>query len=161
MYGHQVTAIFFFHSFLDAFLLLFQNKKWLTRANLNIIGVSWTIGVSIMSVVCRILNVGDVDGDSSSLFFGRIVNISIRFRLGQGLVRKHSSDGSRQGGFSVVHMTNGAHIAVRLVSQENFLLGGDCIKSLECDYRSCPVVANFIGLKIGFKMSFFCLQYNF
>jgi len=103
-----------------------------------------------MSGVCRVFNVGDVDGDSSCLFFGRIVNIGIRFRLGQGLVRKHSSDGSRQGGFSVVHVTDGAHIAMGLVSQENFLLGGDCIKPLECDYRGCPVVANFIGLKIGF-----------
>lgn len=96
-----------------------------------------TISVPIVSVVCHILNMGNIDSNSSCSFFWSIVNfiISLHFRhllLSQNCTKKfirhdlietlgHPTfcNGSCETGLSVINMTNSTNVTVRLVSLEN------------------------------------------
>ena len=50
---------------------------------------------------------GRVDGDTTRLFLGSLVDLSVVGELCRALVRKHFGDGGSKGCFSVVDMTCG------------------------------------------------------
>lgn len=43
----------------------------------NVIGMTWAICMSIMTIFCLVLNVCNINGNSASFFFRGIVNLAI------------------------------------------------------------------------------------
>jgi hypothetical protein len=74
-----------------------------------------------VTVFCFVLNVSGVDRDTTSLLFGSRVDLVVRFSSTAELGSQHGGDGSSQGGFAVVNVTDGAHVHVGLGPFEFFL----------------------------------------
>ena len=94
---------------------------------LDKVRVSRAVGVGVVSGVGGVLDVGDVNGDASVSLLRSVVYGPVVSELGQLaiLAGQHLGDGSCEGGFAVIHMTDGANVAVRLVPLEYLLLEDD------------------------------------
>ena len=80
--------------------------------------------MGIMSVLGGVFNVGNIDSNASVPLFRSIVNGTIITKLGKGRVfcGQDLSDSGSQCCLAMVNMSNGANVAVRLVSLEDLLL---------------------------------------
>lgn len=56
---------------------------------LDVVSMTWTVRVSIMSVGCGVFYMRGVDGDPSSLLLGGIVNVFILFKVGTTSLSQH------------------------------------------------------------------------
>ena len=81
---------------------------------LNVVGVTRTVYVSIVTISCFILYVRSVDRNTSFFFFGSIVDRIKRAHFGKTFFRKYSGNGSGQGSFTVVYVANGTNVYMRL-----------------------------------------------
>ncbi|EQA53464.1 hypothetical protein LEP1GSC052_2876 [Leptospira kmetyi serovar Malaysia str. Bejo-Iso9] len=78
----------------------------------NIVSVTRTIYVCVVTVSSFIFLVRSSDGDSTSFFFRSVINlvISNSFVLTTDRFRKCSSNSCRQGRFTVIHVTNCSNV---------------------------------------------------
>ncbi len=75
---------------------------------LDVVDVSWAIDVGVMAGVGLILNSSSVDGDTSGLLFGGLVDLSVLYVLGFCLVGQVLGDGGCEGGLSVIDVADGS-----------------------------------------------------
>ena len=73
---------------------------------LHIVGVTRAVNVSVVTLCGLVLNVSGVDGDTTLLLFGSIVNLVEALNLRKTLLCQHGGDGSGQSSLTVVNMTN-------------------------------------------------------
>ena len=79
-----------------------------------------------MTIRCFIFDMGRIDGNLACLLFGRTINIFVGHALGPSLFGQDLGNGLRQGRLSVIDMTNGSNVDVRLVPRERFARKGAC-----------------------------------
>lgn len=75
---------------------------------LDVIDMSGAVNVSVVSSFGFILDGGSVDGDTSCLFFGSLVDGTVLDVFGFGLVGQIFGDGGCECGLAVVDVSNGA-----------------------------------------------------
>ncbi len=88
---------------------------------LDVVGVAGAVDVGVVAVGRLVFHVRGVDGDAASLLFGRCVDLVVGLGRSAKLGRQHGGDGRRQRGLAVVHVTNRAHVDVRLGPLKLFL----------------------------------------
>ena len=95
---------------------------------LNKVSVAGTIRVGVVPGVRGVLDMSHVDGDATVPLLRSVVNRPVVSELGQRaiLASQHLGDGRGEGGLAVVHVADGANVAVRFVSLEHLLLQDDC-----------------------------------
>jgi hypothetical protein len=76
------------------------------------------INMSIVSIVRFIFNVRRINGNLSCLFFWTLVNFFVTHGPTTSIFRKHLGNGLSQGRLSVIHVTDGANVHMRLVTVE-------------------------------------------
>ena len=81
--------------------------------------------MTIVTIRRFILDMSRVDCNLARLFFWRPINIFVGHALGPSLFGKDLGNGLRKGRLSVIHVTNGPNVNVRLVSLET-LAGSKC-----------------------------------
>ena len=62
-----------------------------------------------------------VDRDAAGFFFGSRVDLIVSLGFAAEVLGEHGADGSREGGLTVVNVTNGADVDVRLGTFKFFL----------------------------------------
>lgn len=67
--------------------------------------MSWTVNVAVVPRIGLVLDVSRVDGDTTSLFFRRLINLSIVRELGTTTLSEHFGNGCRQGRLAMINMT--------------------------------------------------------
>ena len=77
---------------------------------LNIVGVAGAVNMSIVTMVGLILNVCGVDGYTTSLLFGCLVDFIITHCSGLTLLGESHGDSCGKGGLAVVNMADGADV---------------------------------------------------
>ena len=80
----------------------------------HIIGVAWAVHVGVVTILCFVLDVSRVDRNTAGLLFRRCVDLVVRLSGAAKLGCQHGRDGRSQRGFTVVNVTDGAHVHVRL-----------------------------------------------
>ena len=87
---------------------------------LDEVGMARAVNVGVMTLVALILNVRNRDGQGLGLIAHRAAfgDLRVRLGLGQALLCLHHDNRSRQSGFAVVNMSDGADVNVRLRSLE-------------------------------------------
>jgi len=84
---------------------------------LDVVGVTRAVDVRVVPVRRFILDVRRRDGDSASLFFGRVVDrIKRPERVLRIVLRQNFRDSRRQRGLAMIDVTNRPNVAVRLVA---------------------------------------------
>ena len=90
---------------------------------LNVVSVAWAVYVSIVALLCLVLYVSGVDGDTTLLLFRSIVDLIERLDLvrvtGDSLGENLGDSGS-QSRLTVVNMADSTDVNVRLRSLESF-----------------------------------------
>ena len=81
---------------------------------LDVVGVAGAVHVRVVTVLGLVLDVGGVDGDAARFFFRSRVNLVVGLGFAAELGRQHRGDGRRQRGLAMVHVTDRAHVDVRL-----------------------------------------------
>jgi hypothetical protein len=81
---------------------------------LHVVGVAGAVHVGVVAAGRFVFDVGGVDGDAAGLFFRRRVDLVVRLGFAAELGRQHGRDGRRQRRLAMVHVTNRAHVHVRL-----------------------------------------------
>ena len=84
--------------------------------------------MSVVPGVGGVLDMSHVDGDAPVPLLGSVVNRPVVSELGKlaVLAGQHLGDGRGEGGLAMVHVPDGANVAVRFVSLEDLLLENDC-----------------------------------
>ncbi|MPM52094.1 hypothetical protein SDC9_98850 [bioreactor metagenome] len=88
---------------------------------LHVVGVTRAVHVGVVTGRGFVFDVGGVDGDTAGLFFRRSVDLIISLRFATELLGQNGGDSCRQRGLTVVNVTNGANVYVRLRTFELFL----------------------------------------
>jgi len=88
---------------------------------LDVVGVAGAVDVGVVAVLGLVLDVRGIDGDAALAFFGSVVDFTVGLGNRAAGLGEHGGDGRRQGGLAMIHVTNGAHVNVRLVAVEFFL----------------------------------------
>src|SRR5690606_2911437 len=87
---------------------------------LHVVGVTGAVNVRVVTGRGIILNVGSVDGDTTSLLFRRVVDPVVA--LGSAAAAEDfgadAGQGCGQSGLAVVNVTDGAHVQVRFAAFE-------------------------------------------
>ena len=96
---------------------------------LDIIGVAGAVDVRVVTLVALVFNVGGVDRDTAFLFFGGGVDAVVSHGLGLARLGQDGGDGSRQRGFAVIDVANGANVHVRFGSLKFVLSHGGLLRS--------------------------------
>ena len=78
--------------------------------------MSGTVDVGVVTGLRLVLDVGGVDGDSTSALFGSLIDLVVRGELGEVLLGQNLGDGGSQRGFAVIDVTNRTNIQVRLLA---------------------------------------------
>jgi hypothetical protein len=91
---------------------------------LDVIGVTGTVNVGVVSVSSLVLNVGGRNGDTSSSLLGSSVDRIVVQELGAALLGKHLGDSGGQSGLSVVNVANGSNVHVGLGSVKGSVTSG-------------------------------------
>ena len=90
---------------------------------LNVVSVAWAVYVSIVALLCLVLYVSGVDGDTTLLLLRSIVDLIERLYL-VGVTRdslgENLGDCGSQSRLTVVNMANCTDVDVRLRSLESF-----------------------------------------
>lgn len=71
-----------------------------------------TVGVGVGALRRGVADVTRIDGDPSRLLLGRPIDLVVGQVLRQALLRLDLGNGSRERCLAMVHMPDGAHIAV-------------------------------------------------
>ena len=79
---------------------------------LNVVGVARAVYVSIVTFLSLILNMSGVDGDTTFLFLGSVIDRIKRSHFGKTSFSQNFGDSSGQGSFTVVNVTDCTHIYV-------------------------------------------------
>jgi hypothetical protein len=87
---------------------------------LDVVGVSGAVHVSVVPLGGLVLDVGGVDGDTTSLFLGGVVDLGVVANVTAVDSRLHHGDGGSQSGLTVVDVADGADVAVGLIPHEGF-----------------------------------------
>lgn len=61
--------------------------------------------MSVMSVLRLVLDVGGVDGNTTGLFLGCLVNLGVVSELGTSSLCQHFGNGGRKSGLPVIDMS--------------------------------------------------------
>ena len=56
---------------------------------LDVIRMTGTVRVPIMTILCHVFHMGNIDGNTSRFFFWSIINFIIPFGFGHGFLSKH------------------------------------------------------------------------
>ena len=83
---------------------------------LDVVGVTRAVNVSVVTFVGLILNVSGVDGNTSFSLFGSLVDVGITLELSLSFKGKILRDCSGKSGFTMVNVTDGTNVNVRLGS---------------------------------------------
>ncbi|MGX1028744.1 hypothetical protein RKD38_003425 [Streptomyces ambofaciens] len=83
---------------------------------LDVVGVTGAVDVGVVTRLGLVLDVRDRDGDTALALFGSLVDLVERRRLVDVRVRvvQHLGNGGREGRLTVVDVTDGADVDVRL-----------------------------------------------
>ena len=81
---------------------------------LNIVGMAGAVNVRIVALVGLVLDVCGVDGYSTGLLFGRLVDFVVAHRGSVSLLAQRHGDGGGQGGLAMVYVTYGADVDMGL-----------------------------------------------
>ena len=90
---------------------------------LHEVGVARAVDVSVVTLLGLVLDVGDVDGDTTLLLFRSgvdLVEVILRVEIRE-LIVQHLGDGCGQGRLAVIDVTNGTNVNVRLSTLVLFL----------------------------------------
>src|SRR5258706_14317867 len=82
----------------------------------NVVSMTWSINMCIMSFFGFVFNVGNINGDSAGFFFWGIINIFVFLCCCETLLRQNCSNCCCCGGLTVINVTNGTNIYVRFCS---------------------------------------------
>src|SRR5690606_36085203 len=89
---------------------------------LHVVGVTGAFNVRVVTGRGIILNVGSVDGDTTSLLFRRAVDLVVA--LGRAAAAEYfgadASQGCGQSGLAMVNVSDGAHVQVRFTAFKLF-----------------------------------------
>ena len=88
---------------------------------LDVVGVTRAIHVRIVAFVARILHVRGVNGDTALFFFRRVIDGFVRAHFGHALLGQSCRNRCRKSCLTVVNVTDGADVHVRLVAFKCFL----------------------------------------
>ena len=109
---------------------------------LHVVSVTRAVNVSIVTGGRFVFNVSGVDGDAASLFFRRSVDLVVSLGFAAELLGEDRGDSSRQRGLTMVDVTDGADVNMRL-RRSNFSLAmfhppfkGDC--ETNCNKINAP-----------------------
>jgi translation elongation factor TU len=83
---------------------------------LDIVGVTGAVHVGIVAVGGLVLDVADGNRNAAGALFGRVVDVGIIQELRAALQRQRLGDRRRERGLAVVHVSDGAHVQMRLGS---------------------------------------------
>ena len=81
---------------------------------LHVVGVARAVDVRVVAVGGLVFDVRGVDRDAARLLFRRRVDLVVRLGFAAELRRQDRRDRRRQRRLAVVHVTNRAHVHVRL-----------------------------------------------
>jgi hypothetical protein len=81
---------------------------------LDVVGVAGAVHVRVVAVGRLVLDVRGVDGDAARFFFRRRVDLVVGLGFAAELRRQHRRNRRRQRGLAMVHVTDRAHVDVRL-----------------------------------------------
>ena len=81
---------------------------------LNIVRMAGAVDVGIVALVGLVLYVCGVDGYSTGLLFGRLVDLVVAHRCRVALLAQRHGDGRGQGGLAMVYVTYGADVDMGL-----------------------------------------------
>ncbi len=79
---------------------------------LNIVGVTWAVNVSVVTLFSRILHVRSVDRDTTLLLLRGVVNRREITKFRKSFASQHSGDGSSKGRLTVVDVTDCTYVQV-------------------------------------------------
>src|SRR6185436_17731072 len=86
---------------------------------LDVVGVTGTIHVRVVTILGLVLDVGGGDGDATGFLFRGVVN---RVKAAEGnlgiIFAQDFGDGGGQRGFAVIHVANGADVDVWFTAVE-------------------------------------------
>ena len=85
---------------------------------LHVVRVTRAINVRVVTVLRLVLHVRRVDRDPACLLFRRRIDLVVLLRLAAELRRQHRRDRRRQRRLPMVHVSNRAHVHVRLRTLE-------------------------------------------
>lgn len=85
---------------------------------LDVIDMAWTVDVSVVTCFCLVLDGGCVDSDTSGLFFWCLIDLVVIDELREFFLSENLGDGSSQGSFSVIDMSNSSNVQMDLISLE-------------------------------------------
>src|SRR3954451_17003163 len=88
---------------------------------LDVVRVTWAVDVRVVTVLRLVLDVRGGDGDAALALFRRVVDLLEGARLAAIGLRQDLGDGRRQRGLSMVDVTDGSYVDVRLVPLELLL----------------------------------------
>jgi hypothetical protein len=80
----------------------------------DVVGVAGAVHVGVVTVGRFVFDVGGIDRNTARFCLRRCVNLVVRFGLATELAREHRGDRCRQGRLAVIHVSNRAHVHVRL-----------------------------------------------
>ncbi len=88
---------------------------------LYVVGVTWAVNVCVVTHGRIVFNVSGVDGDATCFFFWGAVDL-VEVNLGRTEnLGADASQSSSQSSLTVVDVTNGTYVDVRLITFELFL----------------------------------------
>src|SRR6478752_864441 len=110
---------------------------------LDVVSVTGGVYVCVVALFGLVLNVGDVDGNAALTLFGSRVNrrevtLLVESRV---LVVQHLGNGGRQRRLTVVNVTNGTDVNVRLSPLELCLCHRFLLERFQMTYPSSALVA--------------------
>ena len=85
---------------------------------LNVISVTRTVNMRIMTVFRLILHVSDSDSDTTLFFFRRLINLIKSDRFSKSFFRKNLCDRSCQRCLAMINVTNRSNVQMRFVSDK-------------------------------------------
>src|SRR5690606_11936540 len=80
---------------------------------LNVIRVTWTVNVGIVTICGSVLYVGSVNGNTPFFFFGSVVDRIETSLFRKSCVSQYASNSRGQCSFTVIHVSNGTYIQMR------------------------------------------------
>ena len=85
---------------------------------LDVVSVAGAVHVSVVTLDGLVLDVRRVDSDAPLFLLRSTIDFVVGLGLGHALGRQHVGDGSREGGFAVVNVADGANVDVGFVPFE-------------------------------------------
>ena len=85
---------------------------------LNVVSMTRTIHVRIMTIVCLILNVSDSDSDTTLFFFRCLINLIKSNCFSISFLRKDLCNRSSQRRLAMINVTNRSNVQMRFVSDK-------------------------------------------